>query len=352
MTPRRAGLVGVVALAAAVAVVVVVRWDGGPDSRVAAAVALAPAGSERLTWTDWAAVRDELDTEVGADAPAAEMEEFLDKGFEADLTPMSALVDSAPALHASYGVSPANLDWELLAQGPEGQLILMGLPESVALDDLRSTLDELGYTPPEDEGGIWHADAQALAAIGTVTPELANLRIDAEERVLAAADEGAYLDGWDDDRRGTGRDDGIDDVVAAYDDDTPALAAAIYSGDQVCSALAMSQADDADQAQARQLLDEAGEIHPVRGFTMAALADGTVEAVLAFETEEQARTDADTRAALAAGPAPGQGGSFADRFAVDRVTADDRLVTLSLEPVDGAYVLSDLTSGPVLFATC
>ena len=67
---------------------------------------------------------------------------------------------------------------------------------------------------------------------------------------------------------------------------------------------------------------------------------------------EQARRNADSRSALAAGPAPGQGGDFSDRFAVDSATAEGDLVTLDLEPVEGTYVLSDLSSGPVLFATC
>ncbi|MCU1537546.1 MAG: hypothetical protein JWP82_1897, partial [Humibacillus sp.] len=41
-----------------------------------------------------------------------------------------------------------------------------------------------------------------------------------------------------------------------------------------------------------------------------------------------------------------------DRFSVGPVTADGRFVTMDLKPVEGAYVLSDLSSGPVLFATC
>ena len=73
---------------------------------------------------------------------------------------------------------------------------------------------------------------------------------------------------------------------------------------------------------------------------------------MSFETEEQARTNADTRAELASGPAPGQGGEFADRFTLGEVTADGTVVTMDLEPVAGAFVLSDLSSGPVLFATC
>jgi hypothetical protein len=77
-----------------------------------------------------------------------------------------------------------------------------------------------------------------------------------------------------------------------------------------------------------------------------------VRVVLGFENDEQARVNADTRSVLARGPAPGQGGDFSDRFTVDRVTAEGSLVTLNLDPVEGQYVLSDLSSGPVLFATC
>ena len=73
---------------------------------------------------------------------------------------------------------------------------------------------------------------------------------------------------------------------------------------------------------------------------------------LSFETEDQAKVNADTRSTLARGPAPGQGGDFSDRFAVDSVSAEGSVVTMELDPLEGEYVLSDLSSGPVLFATC
>ena len=114
----------------------------------------------------------------------------------------------------------------------------------------------------------------------------------------------------------------------------------------------MSQADEVDQATAAELLDAAGEVNPLTAFALATQPDGHVLAVMSFETEDQARTNADTRAELASGPAPGQGGEFADRFALGEVTADGTVVTMDLEPVAGAFVLSDLSSGPVLFATC
>ena len=43
----------------------------------------------------------------------AEVEDFLADAFEADLSPMSALLESTPAMHENYGFSPATLDWEM-----------------------------------------------------------------------------------------------------------------------------------------------------------------------------------------------------------------------------------------------
>ena len=71
-----------------------------------------------------------------------------------------------------------------------------------------------------------------------------------------------------------------------------------------------------------------------------------------FESSDLARTNADSRVVLARGPAPGQGGSFSERFRVDAVTAAGGLVVMQLTPRADAYVLSDLSTGPVLFATC
>ena len=93
-------------------------------------------------------------------------------------------------------------------------------------------------------------------------------------------------------------------------------------------------------------------VHPLTGFAMGALAGGDLRAVLQVEDADDAPADADARAQLAAGPAPGQGGDFTDRFTVEAAGSQGREITLDLRPQQGAYVLSDLTSGPVLFATC
>ena len=74
---------------------------------------------------------------------------------------------------------------------------------------------------------------------------------------------------------------------------------------------------------------------------------------MSFENDDQARTNADTRAALAVGPGAGPGRRLrATGSGWAGSTAEGEVVTMELDPVEGSYVLSDLSSGPVLFATC
>jgi hypothetical protein len=185
-------------------------WSRSQQSDFAQAVAGAPEGAERLSWTDWAGVRRELGSDVDAQSDTAELTAFLDDGYDADPTSRSALLQSAP------------------------------------------------------------------------------------------------LDGLD----------------AATEAMSEPLSAAVYSGDYACAALAMGQADADDQAEAAELVSAAGTVDPYLAFAMGVRAGGEVRVAMEFANDDQARANADSSAALATGPAVGQGGEFADRF------------------------------GPVLFATC
>lgn len=343
------GAVLLLVVAGVVAWVIVGRDDDGDEGRLARAVAMAPEGSARLGWTDWAGARKELDVDLSAASSSTEVEDFLLAGFDADLTSTSALVASAPVLQQQYGVSPATIDWELFAQSEEGAIVLMGLPESMDLDKLADTIEGIGYQRPDAEDDVWVGGADLLTQLGTLSQELAFLTIDRDRRVLAASDEAATLETWRDEERG----DDLDDSIASVAEDVEgSLSASIYDGDYVCSALAMSGASDADRIRADELIQEAGEVSPISAFSIATLRGGDVRVSMAFETEEQARTNADTRARLAAGPAPGQGGAFPDRFELGDVTADGKVVTMELDPLPSTYVMSDLAVGPVLFATC
>ena len=367
--PRRRALVvaGVVVLTLLLIAVLAVgvRWWRGPGSDLERAVSLAPADTQRWTWTDWAAVRERLGV-TGTDDDA--VRRLLDAGFDADLTSASGLVESAPLLAQSFGWSPASIDWELLAQSPDGALDIVGLGDDADASALGDRLESLGYTRPDSPEGVWEGGEEVLArlnaASGTAgTPTLQFVALDEERSLLLASDQRAYLErGLEeaaDEHEPSAA--GVTDVLGTL----PAqpLSAVLLTGEQACGALSMGGAGDSDQAAADELLAQAGPVNPLTGFVLALLppedgGDGGSQAPLdlrvglGFESEEQARTNADTRAALAAGPAPGQGGAFSDRFTVDEVTADATTVTLDLAPVAGAFPLSDLSDGPLLFATC
>jgi hypothetical protein len=339
----------VVALVAAAVAVWVVRESGDEPGRIGAAMALAPADSQRLSWTDWSGIREEVDSDVSASSSSAQVEDFLLQGFEADLTSTSVLVSSASILHDSFGVSPASVDWELYAQGEQAALLLLGMPESFNFDVLEERLTEIGFTPPDADDGVWIGGGDVNAALGGFTPELNHLSIDRERRIIAGSDLVEGAEQWQEDPRREDRDDGVQHVVEHVEG---ALSAAVYTGEHACVALGMTQSAPADRARAADLIADAGEVNPMLGFAIAAFPGGDVRVAMAFDSEEQARTNAGTRAKLAAGPAPGQGGTFQDRFDLGRVAAEGTVVTMELEPVPGAYALSDLSAGPVLFATC
>ncbi|CAB4704726.1 MAG: hypothetical protein F2667_05935 [Actinobacteria bacterium] len=352
----------VAATAAAVLVVVALAvvvgrdwWQERERTELERAVRLVPSDTERYSWTDWTGVRRALDTDLTVASTGEEVRAFLADGFEADLTSTSALVDSGPVLQDSFGWSPATVDWELFAQGEDGSADLVHLSDSVDLDDVTDRLVDLGYERPSSDDGIWAGGEQVLAQIelssgGTLTPTLQYVAVDAEQRLLAFSDNVEYLPTA---LAALGEPQGrtVDEVVAAVADTSP-VSAAIYSGDFACRGLAMAQADEDDQQLARDLIARAGPVNAMTGFAMVAEQSGHLRVAMSFESDDQAEVNADTRAVLAAGPAVGQGGDFADRFEVLEVSSDGPVVTLELDPVPDVYVLSDLSTGPLLFATC
>jgi hypothetical protein len=320
-----------------------------PETPLARAMSLVPADTTRFSWTDWAGVRRELGADVGPGASAEEVDAFMADAFDADLSPMSALGTSAGVMEEELGFSPASVSWELFAQSGTGAVEVLGVDDDVDLDAVADRLADLGWTEPEEAGGVWVGGPDVLVGVGpALTPELQHVALLADDGLVLTSDQAPYLeqvlDGLDDD----GPEDLVD-LAATLDEP---LAAAVYDGAYACEQLAMAQADDDAQAEADQLVDAAGEVHPLTGYALGRLPGGAVRAVLQVEDEDDAAADAEARSRLAAGPAPGQGGDFTDRFTVEAAGSEGREVVLDLRPVEGAYVLSELTSGPVLFATC
>ena len=348
------GVVLVLVLLATAAVVGVRWWQRSHRTDLEQALAYAPADTARYSWTDWAGVRRELGADLDDRSSAEDVEQFLFDGFDADLTSGSAMVESATVLQQAFGFSPADVDWELLAQSDTGSVLIAGLPDGLDVDDLGDGFEALGYERPEDGDGVWNGGEELVSRIsgdngGTLSPQFQYLALDADRHLLLASDSGPYLRDAVGDVDDDLDDDGLRDVAAAV---AEPLSAAVYTGDFACKSLAMAQADADDQATAEQLVAQAGRVDPMTGFAMAVDPDQQVTVAMAFETDDQARRNADSRAKLAAGPAPGQGGDFSERFTLGPVTADGNVVTLQLKPVEDSPVLSDLATGPVLFATC
>ncbi|MCF6376210.1 hypothetical protein L2K70_01190 [Nocardioides KLBMP 9356] len=344
--PRRA----VAALAAVLVVVAgaLVAWRLlAPTTPIEEALGYVPADASRVSWTDWGAVRRELGADVDARSSGEEVDAFVTEAFGADLSSMSALGTSASTMQTELGFSPASLRWELLAQSTRGAVEVLGVGEGTSFDELADRLADAGWTEPDEDDGVWVGGPDVVAGVGSLTPELQHFVLLADRGVVLASDQAPYLE------QVVEADDGAtDDMRAVVRALGEPVAAAVYDGDYVCERLAMAQADEDDQAEADQLLAAAGDVHPLTGFAMGVLPGGDLRAVMQVEDADDAPGDADARAQLAAGPAPGQGGDFTDRFSVEAASSDGREITLDLEPEEGTYVLSDLTSGPVLFATC
>ncbi|WP_243061206.1 hypothetical protein [Nocardioides sp. SR21] len=341
---RRPLIVGavVLVLVAGAAVVGVRWWQGSGRSDLEQAAGFAPYDAQRLSWTDWADVR----AEVGTD----DLPDLLGAGFDADLTSASALVESAPLLQARFGFSPATAEWELFSQSESGAVVIVRVPDDTDLEDVADTLEETGFTRPADDEGVWMGGAELLPAVGArLTPELQYVALDADDHLVLTSDNESYLAETVETLGDGELPAAMADVVAASGDP---LTASVYDGAYTCAALAMTQADAADQELADRLVADAGEVNPISAFAMSVQPDRGVRVAMGFENDDQARANADSRAVLAEGPAPGQGGEFGDRFTVDTVAADGDVVTMDLEPKKGSFVFSDLASGPVLFATC
>jgi len=344
---RLAVVVAVVVVLALVAVLGLRWWQARTTSDLEEAIARAPA-SERYSWTDWAGVRREVGGDVSPDASGAELEGFLDAAYDADLSSMSTVADSGEVLADTLGLSPAGLEWEMLSQAEDGTLLVLRVAEGVDLDRVETLLDAAGYRPP-DEHGI--RDGSAALDRHEIPSELTMVAVDRDDRLVVGSDSVGYLRGALDDPSGP-----TDDVAATADAVGDPLAAGVYSGSWTCGRLGMTSASADDQAQAEELVDEAGDVDPVLSLAIARGPEperpDDVRVAMAFADHDQAVANADSRSRLAAGPAVGQGGDFADRFELGEVRADDRLVTMALSPTPGAAILSDLAAGPLLFATC
>ena len=153
---RRAAAAGVVVVVAVVAVVGVHAWRSSHRTDLQKALALAPKDAQRYSWTDWAAVRARLHAHVDASSSVSAVEGFLSKAYDADLSSSSTISDYAGYTQPHLGFSPANIDWELLAQSTQGAVVVIGASH-VDFGRVRSDLERAGFK--QTAGGVWDSSA-------------------------------------------------------------------------------------------------------------------------------------------------------------------------------------------------
>jgi hypothetical protein len=353
----------VVALAVGVAVLValagVVAWRVvGRSSTYESALATLPRETLRTTYTDWAVVRDQArGRSLGAGSSADQVASFLDRAYDLDLISGSGIDESTAALQKLYGFSPLTARWEALGQSRQGQVDVLRLDDDVDLPGVERSLRRLGYRAlggGSDRGGTWVATPERVVGLDpSLTPLQQNVVVLPDQHLVLMSDTTAYAREAAKVARGDAGSLRDDAGVASLAGRAGEPAAAVqWTSTFACEDLTMGSADESDQQTGDSLVRRAGGISPLEGLVMAQQPSRRVLVGLHFETSEQASRNLQPRVDLAAGPAPGQGGSFRDRFRVVAGEADGQDVVLELQPASRRPVLSDISTGPVLFATC
>jgi hypothetical protein len=356
---RRVVLGIVLALVGAVAVGAWAGWQAMHRTAYEQAVAWMPQSTLRATFTDWAEVRRLADgSGLGAASTTREVSAFLARAYDLDLTSTSAVVDSTYAMNRRYGFSPLDADWEMYGQSREGAVAVLHFGDSVDLDGVERNLRSLGYTAPPDgagSGGVWAGSADLVAGIDpSLTPVLQNIVVVPGQGVVLVSDSAAYAATAASVVDGSVA--GVDEVAGTSELASAAgepVSAVLFASDFACEALSMANADEDEQAVAKDLVASAGGVSPLAGVVVAMQADRSLVVGMHFESSDQASDDLRPRTTLASGDAPGQGGTFPERFRVVEASAEGNEIVMDLQPAaKDLSLVSDLTEGPLLFASC
>lgn len=346
-TRRAAAVATAVALVLGlVAVVGYVLWPRAGTFEKA--ISMLPQDTLRVTYTDWAGLRAELDA-GDVDEPGPDAREFLAAALDRELT-VSSLASSSDLLQRELGFSPLAAEWEVLGQSREGMVVILRLEQD--LGAVADKLEAAGWSPPGEDrmaGGVWEGGSEEVARTGLSTYELSHVAFDEERGLLIASDAVAELEKAVPVAQGD--EDGLDAGWVADAAEEP-LAATVFLEDYACEALSLSSADEAAQAVAADLVDQAGGVSPVGGYLVAAGRDRSLTLAWRYGDEGRAERDAESRSRLAGAEDPGQYLSYPEVFTVDEVRTDGGLVVLDATLVESASPMSALAEGPVLLASC
>ena len=227
----------------------------------------------------------------------------------------------------AYGFSPADVDWELLAQSTAGSVLVVGLPDGLDVDDLGDGFEELGYERPDDDDGVWNGGEELVARISPATaaalsPQFQYLALDADRHLLLASDSGPYLRDAVGERRRRPRRRGPARRRARGG--RAALGRRLHRRLRLpVPGHGPGRRDD--QSHGRPA-GRAGRGRRPDGRLRDGrrAATGTVRVAMAFETDDQARRNADSRASSRPARRPGRAATSPTGSRLGPVTADGR----------------------------
>lgn len=351
-----------IVIAAAVAVAIVLAglgawrwWQHSHRTALEDAMSAMPADAQRVSFTDWAAVRAALGVPSSAAPAAADVATLTDGGYDRDLTAVSSIDSAIGALQDHFGFSPTTMDWEAYSQSEQGAAMVARMPGDFDLDTVREHLRQAGFTEPSAEDGVWIGGVDLVAALDpSISPELQYVSLLDDRHLIVTSDTEDYAARAADAAAGRGA--SLGDSARARDlaakTGEPA-AAVLWPGDFVCADLAMSQADEATQGEAESAIAAAGTVTPLSAMALALGPDRELSAIELFEDGDQAKANLSARATLAVGEAYGLGGSFSDDLELIESRTEGAAVVLRWRPREKAgFVISPLQTGPVVFATC
>lgn len=347
----------VVPLVAVAVALSVGAWASGrtTDSRppLVSAFGSLPAGTLVAGFTDWASIRRDLG--LGDASTAAGRSALTDDASLRDLTTRSVIGGLVADMHATYGWSAADLDWEAYGRAPAGAAMVARFSGSVSIDTVERRLGTLGYVRRD---GVWSLPA---GGSGTqVGPELAatlaNIAIDPGRRLVVATDSPAFASTVLATIRGSRASvlterALVDAATPLVGSDSVVVQAAAFG----CRATSMSSGGADVQAQADAAVARGGGPLATPTFTGRGLVDGsrrqTIRFTSAFDSPARATDQSRVRAALATGPFIGRSGRIEDSLVLRSAVASGTVSTLTfaLDPDRGAYMSGE---GPLLFAAC
>lgn len=339
-------------------------WNDTHPAGIDGAIAVLPASTQNVLFTDWSQVRIQLRVMQGQEVSglgtwlnsATYSPDSTSADLLSSLTSISLVADPDAALQMqkSLGVSPANLQWEAVGKLPNGSVEVLNPNATVNLASVRSTMLKAGYSPTKTNANI----LAAPAAISAALPNFSYVVLFPDQHLMVAGANPGVLAGTTQVVAGKAR--SLNSVTTLTDMTktlSQPVAADVWVGDYVCGAdpisySAQSYPDATVEQQMSTAISQVGGLTPLVGFALTMNSDNTVTAAAQFTSDAEAQRDLKPRATLAAGPTYVSADNYSQEFSIASAQTKNSTILLNLQPVPGDAVLSQLVQGAIIFASC